>query len=50
MELDETRQDKLEAMQVAARKYISENIEIFENAVKILAADVNSNNDKNEKE
>lgn len=36
-ELDETRLEKLEGMQVAARKYISENEHIFEAACKVLA-------------
>lgn len=36
VELDETRQDKLEAMQVAARKFCTENEDIFRAAVKLL--------------
>ena len=39
VELDETRQDKLEAMQAAARKFCSDNEQLFRDAVKMLLGD-----------
>ncbi len=39
VELDETRQEKLEAMQNAARKFTTENEEEFRAACKLLLGD-----------